>query len=541
MNVLTSLWRSIMASPGSAEGSSPPASNTLRERWGHEISRERDMETIAFIHQVKPATADEVDSQTWQDLAMDDVFAAIDRTESVLGQQTLYARLRGYLKDDLLRDERTRHYELFRRKPDLREYIQGQLARFQRPGAEFLSSLLLRPLPPIPKYAGWFFILSGLAAVCPLGIPFFPQLLLAVLVLLCVNTVIYVVYGRKVSIYFPGFTQIDILLGVAEQLGQLPESDEVAELRELRKHLPIIKRVKKRLGSLVADRTNLPDIAQAVFAYLNIFLLFETLVFIRSVRALRSEQNGLVTIMELVGSLDASISTASYIEGLPYCCTPQLLLERHLQATGLYHPLITDPVGNSFSLSNRSAVIVGPNMAGKTSFVRTVGINLILALTLNICLAREAVFPRAILRSAIRREDSLAEGASYFFSEIKQILEFTQLNSAAGFHLLLIDEIFRGTNTIERIACSVAVLRHLAQNHLVLVTTHDAELQKLLEDSFEMFHFNDCVVDGKYGFDYLIRSGMARSRNAIKLLEISGYPRSIIKEAEALAQQLGGE
>jgi DNA mismatch repair ATPase MutS len=193
------------------------------------------------------------------------------------------------------------------------------------------------------------------------------------------------------------------------------------------------------------------------------------------------------------------------------------------------------PVSNSLDLTGRSALITGPNMAGKTVFIRTVGINVILAQTLNFCLAERAVIPRAMVRSAIRREDDLAAGQSYFFAEIQQILDFTRAEKDGQRYLFFIDEIFRGTNTIERIAASTAVLRHLGQSQIVLATTHDVELQELLAGTFDMYHFNDQVVEGRYSFDYHIHPGPARSRNAIKLLEISGYPNSIVHEAETIA------
>jgi DNA mismatch repair ATPase MutS len=154
---------------------------------------------------------------------------------------------------------------------------------------------------------------------------------------------------------------------------------------------------------------------------------------------------------------------------------------------------------------------------------------------LNLCLAKSAVFPRATVHSAIKREDMLSAGQSYFFAELDQILGFISLSDNSIPRLFLIDEPFRGTNTVERIAISSSVLRHLAKKQLVLASTHDGELQQLLAGSFEMFHFSDQVAEGKYGFDYLIRSGPAKTRNAIRLLEIRGYPASVIAEAERTA------
>lgn len=190
------------------------------------------------------------------------------------------------------------------------------------------------------------------------------------------------------------------------------------------------------------------------------------------------------------------------------------------------------------SLVGRSALVAGPNMAGKTAFIKTIGINLILSQTLGICLAESAVLPRADVYSAIKREDSLQEGKSYFFTEIDQILNFIRLSEKEALCLFLIDEPFRGTNTIERIASSAAVLRYLARNQTVMASTHDGELQALIGDSFDMLNFSDQVTGGSYGFDYRLRQGPARSRNAIKLLQLRGYPSSVIEEAELLANRL---
>jgi DNA mismatch repair ATPase MutS len=288
----------------------------------------------------------------------------------------------------------------------------------------------------------------------------------------------------------------------------------------------------------VIDRAALPDLVQSLFGYLNMLFLFDIVIFLRSVRVLRKNQPAFARIFDGVGSLDAAISVASFHDGVPVIAVPTLTDRRQIEATGLYHPLISEPVENDFSLDERSALIAGPNMAGKTAFIRTIGINLILARTLHFCLARSATLPRAIVRSAIRREDHLSDGQSYFFTEVRQVLEFTRCDDAGPLHVFLIDEIFRGTNTVERIASSAAVLRHLGRHHLVCATTHDVELQEILGAAFAMHHFSDDVTDGKYGFDYRLRPGPVRSRNAIRLLEITGYPPAVVREAEELARWL---
>jgi len=177
-------------------------------------------------------------------------------------------------------------------------------------------------------------------------------------------------------------------------------------------------------------------------------------------------------------------------------------------------------------------------MAGKTTFIKTVGINFILAQTLNICLAKKAVIPQLIVKSAIRREDNLEESKSYYFVEIERLLSFIELSVNKLEYLFLIDEIFRGTNTIERLSSSTAVLKYLDKNNFSFVTTHDIELQELLNNSYRIFHFCEQITDHKFYFDYKIHEGTTFSGNAIKLLEIKGYPEEIINEAGSVRNLL---
>ncbi len=400
--------------------------------------------------------------------------------------------------------------------------------------APFLQGLL----PPRPRLAWLFPILSVVSAVALVGTFFFPPLLLVLVPITLVNASIYYTYGQTIAPHFSGFAQINSLLGVAAELGKISDDQGLPQVAELRQSRPLIEALRRRLGWLVVDRSTLPDLMQVVFGYLNMCFLLDVVVFLRSVHLLEKNRADLVQIFEAVGSLDAAIAVASYLESLPAFTLPELGDHRRIAVMGLYHPLIPQAVENAFNLNEQSALITGPNMAGKTAFIRAMGINLILAQTLGFCLARSAILPRAVVKSSIRREDRLSDGESYFFTEIKQVRDFIECGQNGRLHVFLIDEIFRGTNTIERIASAAAVLRHLAQQNIVFATTHDVELQRMLADTYAMHHFSDHVVDGKYGFDYLIHPGPVRSRNAIKLLALSGYPATITDEARQLAADL---
>ena len=180
-------------------------------------------------------------------------------------------------------------------------------------------------------------------------------------------------------------------------------------------------------------------------------------------------------------------------------------------------------------------------MSGKTTFIKTVGVNFILAQTLYFSLSETFFIPKYVVKASIKRNEDLEEGKSYFFAEIEALKNFIVLSSSDDRYLFLVDEIFRGTNTIERLASSTAVLKYLSKDNLVFVTTHDIELQELLQHSFYMFHFSEQVENEKFFFNYKIKKGPCSSGNAIKLLEIMSYPESITNEANIIAKKFLNE
>lgn len=138
--------------------------------------------------------------------------------------------------------------------------------------------------------------------------------------------------------------------------------------------------------------------------------------------------------------------------------------------------------------------------------------------------------------TSIRLEHSIESGKSHFFSEIERILLFLRIAEETGNGVFLIDELFRGTNTPERVAAGKAVLEEIARHAQVLATTHDVEPQAYLDSQFSIYHFTE-NPDLAEVFDYKLRSGISNARNAIVLLERIGFSESIIREARRLLDE----
>ncbi len=188
-------------------------------------------------------------------------------------------------------------------------------------------------------------------------------------------------------------------------------------------------------------------------------------------------------------------------------------------------------------------------MSGKSTFLRTVGVTAVLAQTLNTCLAAEYQAPVFNVRSCIGRSDDLLTGRSYYIVEVESLLELVAAGgTSAAPHLFLLDELFRGTNAVERIAAGQAVLLQLverferAQDGMwSLAATHDGDLVDLLPDRYAPFHFGDRVGPEGLMFDHQLRHGAATTRNAIALLRLHGAPQELIQRALTCAAMLDAQ
>ncbi len=174
-------------------------------------------------------------------------------------------------------------------------------------------------------------------------------------------------------------------------------------------------------------------------------------------------------------------------------------------------------------------------MSGKTTFIRSVGLNFITGASLNTCFANSAILPKAKLLSAIRITDDIMSSSSYFFQEVDTLKSISLEMEKGTPCLVLLDEIFKGTNTKERIASAKAVLSYLNQwSGQILVSTHDVELCDLLKNEYELFHFSETITETEIHFDYKLKKGVPEKGNAISILEMNGYPKSLVLEARAL-------
>ena len=506
-------------------------SRLLESLWANPESKFRNFDNIAVYHSLKKMdnSNDVVDETAWNNLNMNDLFEKMDFNISCFGQQSLYHRLKTYAGSYSELETQFNTYNRYINNHELRYDIQKDLINLRRVSSYNLSKLLFAAVPEKPKYSFIYFLLSFCSLLSIALIPFYKIFFFVMLFFGGINIIINWRFSSGIYSYFTELSGLNSLLASAIKLSK--NKNALPQIETLKNNLSAAKIVKKSIGWLIIDKTQLNDLAIVFVEYLNQFLLFELITFIRSLNKLKQYNTELRSIFEAVASLDSDIAIAAYLNQCRSFCLPEINNDNIISFESVYHPLLTTPVANDFNIINKSCLITGSNMAGKTTFIKTIGINVILAKTVGFALACKAAVPDVKVYASIKITDDLTTGKSFYFTEVEEILRFIQISERTSGNLFLIDEIYKGTNTAERISASTAVLNYLSKNSITLVTTHDLELEELLKDNFRMFNFSEQVSGEKVFFDYKIKSGKCTGRNAIKLLEISGYPKEIIKDA----------
>lgn len=481
-----------------------------------------------------------IDDITWNDLDMDSVFKQINHTWSSAGEEYLYYCLRNpkMEEDELLDMEEKIQY--FSDHEEERIRMQVNFAKIGRTGKHSLFEYLeylenLENRSNVRHFVMIFIIIVSILLMI------FVKFSIGILIFcgaLIYNIVTY--FGDKSDID-PYITSFDYIIRMLRSAKLLEETGceiyqkEIARIHEYRKELREFTKFTFLMS--VGYSSGSANPLDILVDYMKFAFHIDIIRFNFMLSFMKKKRKEITEIVALMGYMEAMISICEFRASLSEWCIPEFTEKQGIHTKGLYHSEIKNPVANDLSV-DRPVLITGSNASGKSTFLKTVAINVILAQTIHTCSAEcfQTKFYRVYTSMALR--DNLVDGESYYMVEIKSMKRILDAaKNQNGQVLCFVDEVLRGTNTVERISASCEILKVMAKNHVfAFAATHDIELTMLLASEFDNYHFEEKMQGNDVTFEYRIMEGPATTRNAIKLLSIMGYDQALTENAEKRAQ-----
>lgn len=463
----------------------------------------------------------DMDEQVLYDLEVDKVFDIINRTYTNVGREYLYGcffqeNKNGQLLDNMIKlcDNQTllkkMIYELF----SLSKVYDQSLDLFEKIQFLHKKDMILMMLSFMVP-----FLIVGCMYVYGTGV------LMWLFMWFALQSSLYTHYVKKSYGAVSSMMSYCYLIRTLKKLNQLHIFDEEREHNIDAMIQRSLKYTKIYHFCMMIEQVDVYDLFELVK---GVFLLpiIQCFLLLKHKNELK---NDYLKMFEYVGLIDLAISISSLRQDYQ-TCVPIINQELQISVKECYHPILKDPVKNSFSTSC-SCMITGSNASGKSTFLKTIGFNFLMAKALHMCFADEFIAYPFMLCTSIHMKDDIDKGESYYIKEMKSLKRIVdQVQGQCC--LVLIDEILRGTNEKERLIIAKAILSYLWKSgSLVFVTTHDILLVDYFQ-TIQQYCFNDYVEDNQLYCDYHIRKGVCRVGNAIELLKVYGFHEDILMNIE---------
>ncbi|MCG2054966.1 MutS family DNA mismatch repair protein [Staphylococcus epidermidis] len=459
-----------------------------------------------------------IDDKTWSDLNMDTLFHKINFNFTAIGEMRLYATLRGMFKVN-----QTSLINMFKENKVFRlnvSYILSKIGKNVYPlfPDQMLPTkrnilLMFCPLLPFIGFAFIFLIPSKGILIC--------------LTFMILNAILS--FKLKKS-YDQDLKSIFYTANVIKQSQALSKIESTPAISVDFTHF----KASLRFSGLLA-RVESQDMASSIIMFIKLVFMIDYVLFHLIQRSYFKYQEEVMTCYDYISILDNHYSIAMYQHTLTHYCYPKINHNINgLQMKSIIHPLLDEEnaIANTIDISNH-ILLTGSNASGKSTFMKAVALNLILAQSIQTATAHSFIYQPGYVMTSMANADDVLSGDSYFMSELKSIRRLFNTHQCNKIYCF-IDEIFKGTNTTERIAASESVLSYLDNQkaYQVIAATHDVELSTLLENTYNNYHFNESIQENSIFFDYKIKPGKANTRNAIELLRITQFPIDIYQRAQ---------
>lgn len=515
----------------------------LKNGWGRPSQRKYlgdDYESISHYFK-RNSNENSIDDITWNDLGMDEIFRMMNNTNSSAGQEYLYRMLRQPDADIKSLKNLDRLARAFDANPDKRLDLQKIYVWIGRAKHISISDYCdvivgLSKKSNVLHYMSMLFLVVAIVFTCAVNPVIGIWLCIAAVAF---SIITYYKFKAEVDRYFICVNHIVKLLMGAKKITAL----DVDFLKEYNVRLKNITDeladITKRSWLLETGNVD-GSIAEMALDYLRMLTHVDLIKFNNLIKLFHNKEEYIYELIDTLGFIEASMAVASFRNMLVTWSVPEFKYnsDTGLEVKNVYHPLLKKPVANSISTSN-NVLLTGSNASGKSTFLKTIAINALLSQTIYTSVSDYYKAPVYRIYSSMALRDDLSNSNSYYIVEIKSLKRILDAVDKKDEHpvLMFVDEVLRGTNTVERIAASSEILKSVDNSKaLVFAATHDVELTSLLSGKYDNYHFQEEVTDDEVVFDFKLRTGPATTRNAIKLLKTIGYDKDIINAAEKSAR-----
>ncbi|MGL5822566.1 MAG: MutS-related protein [Sarcina sp.] len=533
---------------------SKEARNYAKVFWPEGPIKKRNMKNIRKYYDLySKGNYGEIDDQTFLDLTLESLYTKLDKCYSTAGQSILYNCLRVPKRENIELNRRNEFIEFYREANNESKRLDIQEIMFNLgtdKNGDFLELINNTYSENNFKKIMYFFLgRVMMVLLLIISILVTPYALIALIVMGAINAIISNFErnpdflgkndneNKNSAKPFGGIAYSARIISSAVQISKLNVPQLEYYKIQIDMALENIGKNQKKLvliGNLLGNSDNV-GLKQGFFeAFCGMTLHMEN-AYYSMIGEVQKNKNGLKLLYSLLGEIDALVAVAGYKEETAYEFTKPIFVDDtdSFEIKQGAHPLIKDVVKNSIEMDKKGIVLTGTNMSGKSTFLRMLGINIVLAQSFDFVHAEKYKAPFLNLITSISPEDDITSGKSYYLAEAESMLRI--INSLDGEFKVFcaIDEIFRGTNPVERIAASEEILKYIQKRNTVsIVATHDKELTDLLEATHSFYHFSERVSESEgLSFDYKLKEGKLKTRNAIKLLKYIGYPKEIVDGA----------
>ncbi|EFM24538.1 MutS domain V protein [Peptoniphilus duerdenii ATCC BAA-1640] len=473
-----------------------------------------------------------VDSTTFYDLNLLDYIKRIDYSMSTMGASSLYVRTRE--ARPILKDLDTLRY--IREKEEETISLMAKFLSFGEIKNKELFTLLKNGIEA--KFSFELYVkFYPLIAALVLGLFFVSKIsfLSGITLILATNAIITKDISKKTQ----GASKMLTMLGKFSKLGMdvLKTDLELESIERLRDYKTLLKKINRKTGSFYNKVGLDTDI---FYELISTVTLHEAMLFLSIKDLVNENKENLCKLYFILGDIDNEIALSNLYYNLDLVCKADVADKTEdisIEGEELHNPIIylkdqEESVGNTFKFT-KDILLTGSNASGKSTFLRTIGINHLMAKTLGFVVAKKFKTTDTDIFTSIDIKDSIEEKTSYFMAEAKTIKKM--IDNPGNIYLL--DEVFKGTNTIDRISAASSTLEYLSKQGFVVAATHDIELTTILEKDFSNYHFEEVVTKDEIKFDYKLKEGRAATRNAIRILEMYDYPEIITKKARERSEE----